>query len=327
MFHLKRKNDMKRFNYINVCLLAMLAMTSCDKTDVDYDAVPASDLALFQIGHYTPITKVATNNIYKIELDGNLLTNDMNVLAYYNTSPGGGVGRFFTTQPGKVNLKFYRGADLTLIYDQNVTLTKGKQNVIVHDYTQPPLVLERNFDIPYPQDPAKASFDTDTIGYIRFVNLMYETDNQPTTLKLQYQYQYILHPLYTIADEKAGKIPEGKKVGDATGDTTKSAWLNVGSPVGFGESTGFQPVPAIKPTYVSQGTTARVDYRITVSAANGGVDGTNVIVNSDGDWILKVVNLAYTDYWSNGVGRYFTHYFAGFRSKATAAAVYQFAEH
>jgi hypothetical protein len=323
MFHFKRKNNMKRFNtIIHVCFGALLVMTSCEKTDIDYDAVPASDLASFQIGHYTPITKVATNNIYKIELDGSLLTNDKNVLAYYNTSPGGGVARFFTAQPGKVNLKFYKGADLTPLYDQDVTLTKGKQNVIVHDYNQPPLVLPRNFDIPYPQDLTKASFDTDTIGYVRFINLMYETDGQPTTLKLQYQYQYTLHPLYTIADEKAGK-----KVGDATSDATKSAWLNLGAPVGFGESTGFQPVPAKKATYVSQGT-ARVDYRIIVSAANGGVSGTNVIVNANGEWLLKVGSstTGYADYWTIGVGRYYTHYFAGFRSKATAVAVYQFGE-
>jgi hypothetical protein len=70
-----------------------------------------------------------------------------------------------------------------------------------------------------------------------------------------------------------------------------------------------------------------VYYRITVSAANGGVSGTNVIVNSDGDWILKVVNAAYSDYWTIGVGKYYTHYFAGFRSKATAVAVKQFGEH
>ncbi|MDR3118877.1 MAG: hypothetical protein LBU44_05595 [Mediterranea sp.] len=322
---------MKRFKFINVCLWVVLILTSCEKTDIDYNAVPVSDMALFQIGHYTPITKVATNNIYKIELNGNLLTNDKNVLAYYNTSPGGGVGRYFMTQPGTVNLKLYKGAGLELIYDQNVTLTKGKQNVIVHDYNQVPLVLERNFDIPYPQDPSKASFDTDTLGYIRFVNLLYETDNQPTTLKLQYQYQYTLHPLYTIADEKAGKIPAGKKVGDTTGDTTKSPWLNLGSPVGFGESTGFQPVPAIKTTYVSQGGGTsggpRVDYRILVSAENGGVAGTNVVVNAAGDWVLKVGSTAFSDYWTNAVGRYFTHYFAGFRSKTTAAALYQFTEH
>jgi hypothetical protein len=305
-------------------------MASCDKTDIDYDAIPASDMALFQIGHYTPVTKAATNNIYKIELNGNLLMNNAAPLLYYNTSPGGGVGRFFTAQPGKVNLKLYQGTSLNLVYDQDVTLIKGKQNVIVHDYNQPPLVLERNFDIPYPQDPTKASFDTDTIGHIRFINLMYETDNQPTTLKLQYQYQYILHPLYTIADEKAGKIPDGKKVGDTTGDTKKSVWFDLGSPVGFGESTGFQPVPAKKSSYITQGSTtsavARVDYRIIVSAANGGVPGTNVIVNANGDWVLNVNGTAYSDFWNNGIGQYITHYFAGFRSKATAAAVYQFVE-
>ena len=153
---------------------------------------------------------------------------------------------------------------------------------------------------------------------------MYENEGQPTTMKLQYQYQYTLHPLYTNADKDAGLIPDGKKVGDATGDATKSAWLNLGSPVAFGESTGFQPVPVKKTTYIAQGA-ARIDLRIVVTAANGGVPGETVMDNVD--WLLKVNGKLYTDYWNITIGRYTTHYFAGLRNKATVVKAYSYAEH
>lgn len=316
---------MKRIIYIiTIGIWAILGMTSCNETDIDFNAIPVSEMAEYQISHYAPVTKDASNNIYKIELDGKLVSNNTNVLAYYNTSPGGGVGRFFVSNPGKVNLKLYQGTELNLVYDQDIILKKGKQNIIVHDYNTPPVILDRDFEGPYPLDPSEAVFDTDTIGYVRFINLMYETDNQPTTMKLQYQYQYTLHPLYTYADRDAGKIPEGMSVGDATGDTTKSPWLNLGEPVGFGESTGFHLVPVKKSTQVAQGA-ARIDYRIVVSAADGGIPGNTVI--DDIDWQLRVNSGAYTDYWNLTVGRYATHYFAGYRTKATEVAVYNFYEH
>lgn len=314
---------MKKIKYISIGLLAAFFMGSCEKMEVDYDAIPVGeDMAQFQIGHYTPVASSAENNIYKVELDGKLLANSTNVLKYYNTIPG--AGRFYYSKPGKVNLKLYQGTDLKLVFDQDVTLIKGKQNVIIHDYNANPLILERNFDIPYPLDPSKATFDTDTIAYIRFVNLMYESEGHPTAMKLQYQYQYTLHPLYTNADKDAGLIPDGKKVGDATGDATKSAWLNLGTPVAFGESTGFQQVPVKKTTYIAQGA-ARIDFRIVVTAANGGVPGETVM--DDVDWLLKINGKFYTDYWTITTGRYTTHYFAGIRSKATFARAYSYTEH
>lgn len=314
---------MKTIKYICIAFLAAFFMGACEKMEVDYDAIPVGDdMAQFQIGHYTPVTTSAENNIYKVELDGKLLTNSTNVLGYYNTIPG--ASRFYYAKAGKVNLKLYQGTDLKLVYNQDVNLVKGKQNVIIHDYNASPIILERNFDIPYPLDPSKATFDTDTIGYIRFINLMYETEGHPTTMKLQYQYQYTLHPLYTNADKNAGLIPDGKEVGDATGDATKSAWLNLGTPVAFGESTGFQPVPVKKTTYIAQGA-ARIDFRIVVTAENGGVPGETVMDNVD--WLLKVNSKLYTDYWNITIGRYTTHYFAGLRNKATVVKVYSYAEH
>ncbi|MDR1742754.1 MAG: hypothetical protein LBR48_02910 [Dysgonamonadaceae bacterium] len=304
-------------------LFAVATIVSCEKNEIDYDAVSVEEMALFQLSHFTPVLRNTDYNIYKVELNGKMLSNETSVLKYYNTNPAAdaSVARFYATQPGTVNLKFYQSTNLNEVYNQNVTLTKGKQNVIVYDYNKPPIVIDRGFDLQYPQDPAKASFDTDTISYVRFINLMFEDDTKPTDMKLQYQYQYTLHPLYTIADEQAGKIPDGKNVGDATGDATKSAWLNLGSPVAFGESTGFQPVPAIKTTYVSQGA-ARVDFRIVVSAANGGVVGETVV--DDKDWQLRVHNgtrfIAYTDFWSQTTGRYQSHYFGGTRTMPTKTA-------
>ncbi|WP_291528929.1 hypothetical protein [Bacteroides sp. UBA939] len=316
---------MKKIIYTGLTFLFGIALASCEKNDIDYDAIPASEMAQIQITHFTPVERKPAFNIYKVELNGKLLSNDKSVLSYYNTNPGphsSYIARFYTTKPGKANLKFYQSTELNEVYNQDVTLKKGKQNVIVYDYSKPPIVLDRDYDISYPLDPAKASYDTDTISFVRFINLMFENDTQPTTMKFQYQYKYTLHPLYTIADEKAGRIPEGKKVGDATRDATKSEWLNLGIPVAFGESTGFLPVPAIKTTYVSQGA-ARVDFRIVVSAENGGVPGETVV--DDVDYQLRVINssskfVAYTDYWSQTTGRYQTHYFGGTRTQPTKTA-------
>jgi hypothetical protein len=146
-------------------------------------------------------------------------------------------------------------------------------------------------------------------------------------LKLQYQYQYTLHPLYTLEDAAAGTIPEGKKVGDATGDATKSAWLNLGEPVAFGENTGWQLVPIKKTSDVTQGS-ARVDFRIKVT--EGGVEGIsmtagdNLLICYDRS-LARTVN-GYTDYWTGTVGRRYYHFFSGYRNVAPGVDIVQFIE-
>jgi hypothetical protein len=147
---------------------------------------------------------------------------------------------------------------------------------------------------------------------------MRESPGVATTLKLQYQYEYVINPLYTLADAAAGKIPAGSKVGDAVplANQKRSGWKNLGSPVGFGENTDWQIVPVKKTSYISQGT-QRVDYRIVV--AQGGEVGVTMTA---GDNLLicaasrttTAATTGFTDYWTGNIGRYAYHFFSGYRA-------------
>jgi hypothetical protein len=312
---------------------------SCEKHIIEHSTEAPLDAnkTEFQLHYFTPVNAVATNNIYKVEINGQLYTNNTTVLSAFNAQPSGAVGKFYTADAGSVNIKLYRltdpnqeysDANLTLVYDQNVTLPAGKKNnVFVHDLTQPPIVIDNGH--PYPVGPR--AYESDTLQWVKFYNFLYEDQNTPTTMKLQYQYQYTLHPIYTLEDEIKGRIPEGKKRGDAADDATiKSPWLNLGAPVGFGESTGWQPVPVKRTAYIAgadptyTGGAPRIDYRIVVSAENGGIPGVTVMNNVD--WVLRRMGVAttlaysaYSDYWTGyvGVGRH--HIFGGCRVKPQAS--------
>jgi hypothetical protein len=314
--------NIKNIKLLSLLLSVVLLAVSCEKHEIDYDATPVDDKALFQLHLMIPVP--AANSAYyvnKIELDDKSITNNNTlVLNTYNAVPSAAVGLFFTTDPGTHNLKLYTGTvstGYTLVYDKNIEFPKGKHNVIVYDYNSLPSII--NNGQPFFND--NKSYDTDTIGFIKFYNLMFENavvkDNvlqggEPTKLKLQYQYQYILHPLYTLADAAAGTIPEGKKVGDTTGDTSRSAWFNLGQPVAFGEATGWERVPVKKSSYISQGA-ANIYYRIFV--AEGGIVGVNM--DADGLLLTNVYNnvslRAYTDYWSLTIGRRTHQFFTGYR--------------
>ncbi|MDR3350802.1 MAG: hypothetical protein LBN98_04050 [Prevotellaceae bacterium] len=281
---------MKQIKYINLLLLIMF-FASCEKHVVDYDTYTLTEnTAEYQLHYFVPVPSAAANNIYKVEVNDDVVTTNAATLVTYNAIPSGGVGRFATVAPGTVNIKLYQltnpslpysDANLTKVYDQNTQLQGGKkQNIFVYDFTQPPIV----FDNGYPYISDRRPYDTDTIAYVKFYNFMFETTDVPTTMKLQYQYQYILHPLYTLEDAQKGVIPEGKKVGDATGDTKRSAWLNIGNPLAFGETTGWQEVVVKKTSYIAQGS-ATIYYRIVVSAENGGVPGVTVMDSND--WVLR----------------------------------------
>jgi hypothetical protein len=334
--------------YISLFLLTALIVGSCEKHIIEHStgAPIQENKAEFQLHYFVPVNGGdATYNIYKVEINGQLYTNNTNVLVTFNAQPAGAVGKFYTADAGAVSIKLYQLIDankpygddnLKLVYDQNVTLPAGKkQNVFVHDFSKPPIVLDNGH--PYPVGPH--AYESDTLQWVKFYNFLYEDQNTPTTMKLQYQYQYTLHPIYTLEDKLNGRIPDGKNLGDATGDATKSAWLNLGAPVGFGETTGWQPVPVKRtvykagadPTYT--GGAPRVDYRIVVSAENGGIPGVTVMDGTN--WILRQMTSsttlnygAYSDYWTGyvGVGRH--HIFGGCRVKPaasfTAAAVRSF---
>ncbi|MDR0541159.1 MAG: hypothetical protein LBH19_02980 [Dysgonamonadaceae bacterium] len=314
---------MKKLKYTGMILMAALLVMSCDKHEIEFDARSASDVALVQIHNEIPVPSGTAYNFLKVELNGVDVTYGNKVtLSSWNTIPTA-LGRYYSTNTGEATIKLYQGTALNPVYEQKVTLKTGKQGVILYDYNKPPLIVEE----PDNYIPDRPSYDTDTIEYVRFFNLMQEEPGVNSDLKLQYQYQYTLHPLYTLADEASGTIPAGKNVGDATGDAAKSDWINMGDPVAFGENTGWQLVPVKKTSYVTQGS-ARIDYRIKVT--QGGVEGASMTA---GDNLLicydrssaRTVN-GYTDYWTGTVGRRYYHFFSGYRKVTPGVDIVQFIE-
>ena len=314
---------MKIFKYITLLSLVMLVVLSCEVEPIEYDAKAIQD-AEFQLHYFEPVTPGKTDfYMYEIRINDQLVINNTSPLNSYNALPSGGIGRYFTAPEGEVNIKLYQDTSKVLVYDKNVIMKPGKQNVVVHDLQQPPVV----FDTEYPFVNDRKSYYTDTIGHVKFYNFLYEAKGKPTTLKLQYQYQYILHPLYTEEDRDNGLIPEGKEVGDDTKDATRSPWINLGSPVAFGETTGWQPVPVKKSSFLAQGA-ANIYYRILVTS--GGEVG--VTMNDNGILLARSTGSgyplnAYNDYWALTVGRRVHHFFSGVRSAAPGSAVRQFWAH
>jgi hypothetical protein len=278
---------MKILMYISLVLVVAFSV-SCTKNEVEYNTTPIGEMAEFQLHYFVPVTAVAANNINKVLINGQLYSNRKAPLSTYNAIPSGSVGRFFMVEPGTVNIKLYTGAtDTTLVrvYNKNVTLTKGKQNVFVHDTAQSASVFDNGF--PY---TTNVTMDTDSTCWVKFYNLLYETagvPNVPTALRLQYQ---------MIDPRNAANL------------------INIGPPVSFGETTGWQVVKVIKDTYNSTGS-RRVDYRIKVVDAGGVVLGDLQIRNSSG------VYVSYADYWTAFIGRRYHHTLSGFRAATPGAAV------
>lgn len=281
---------MKKLRNILAITWAALFLASCEKQELSYQAEKIDDgTAQFQLFFMNPIAAVATNNINKVELNGQLLTNQTAPLNVSNFIPNGAVSKFYATQAGSANLKLYQGAvtSMDLAYDQTVNFPAGKHQLFIHDFTQPPVIL------PYPMPfPSVTTEHTGTTAWIRFYNFMYEAEGVPTTLKLQYQWQY------TTDNE--------------TGD--KSDWFNLGSPVSFGEATGWEPVTVNKTVEISAGT-ARIDYRIRLIGADGSDQGS-LLVGTAG-------TTEYSDWWNAQVGRIYNHVFAGYRTGTPAVGIKQ----
>jgi hypothetical protein len=318
--------NMKKLKYLSFILLTAFVVMSCEKHEITFDSRSASDVALVQFHNEIPVPSGTAYNFLKVELNGIDVTHGNKVtLSSWNTIPDQ-LGRYYSTSTGMATVKLYQGTAMNLVYEQSVPLNAGKQGLILYDYNQPPLV------VPEPDNyiPDRASYDTDTVGYVRFFNLMREDATTPSNLKLQYQYQYNINPIYTLEDEAAGRIPAGKSVGNAVvapDVVRRSEWLNLGPPVAFGENTDWQIIPIKKVTYVSQGA-ARIDYRIKV--VEGGVEGVtmtagdNLLICYDrGD--ARISN-GYTDYWTETVGRRYPHFFSGYRAVTPGVDIVQFIE-
>lgn len=285
---------MKTLNNILLIFISLFLFSGCEKNVVEYPAIKVdeSNIAQFQIYYMVPIVTGTANNINKVELNGKLLTNETTPLNTYNFIPSGAVSKFFTTTPGNVNLKLHRGpiTNLTLAYDQNFDLPAGRHNMVIHDFNQPPILVPHNIPL-----PSVTTEFTGTTAWVKFSNWLYETNGVPTTLNLQYQFQYVV-------DNQTAE---------------KSQWANLGSPVSFGESTGWEPVTVNKTVEISAGT-ARIDYRIRMIGPDGSDQGSLMLRNSAGSMV------EYADWWNAQIGRVYHHNLAGYRTITPVASVRQF---
>jgi hypothetical protein len=267
---------MRTLKYLSLVILTLLFI-SCEKNEIKFDCRPAGNAAEFQLHYMVPVVATAANYITRVEVNGQLISNSTNILTTYNGIPGGAVGRFYTADPGATNVKMYFKGKInvdSLVYDQNATLTTGKQNVFVHSFTQPPVVLENGY--PFESNTTTV---TDSTAWVKFYNFLYETSGVPTTLRIQYQYL----------------------------DTRTNLPVNIGSPLYFGETTGWQPVTVVKTDKVSAGSRT-VYFNMRVIDASGIDQGKLKTMNTSGSFV------DYSDYWTLFIGRRYHHIFAGFRA-------------
>jgi len=264
--------------------MMLVLAASCDKNEVEYNTESISDMAEFQLHYFVPVTATTTNNIYKVVVDGDTIANKTAPLTTYNAIPNGSVGRFYTVKPGKINIKLYMSAALTLVYDKDVTLNVGKQNIFVYDFNKDPII----FDNGYPYQ-ANLTENTDSTCYVKFYNFLYETTGATSTLKLQYQY----------ADPRTGAL------------------VNIGKPVSFGETTGWQPVKIVKSLFNSSGY-CNISYKIKVVNADGSIGDDLMLWNSNKKYV------AYTATVSEYIGRRYHHILGGMRSALPIASTRQF---
>ncbi|MBR6540426.1 MAG: hypothetical protein IKT74_02725 [Bacteroidales bacterium] len=265
---------MKILKYLAYSLVLGLMLASCTKHEILPPTDPAQN-AEFQLHYFEPVVNQASNYIDSVFVNGILYSsvNGSGQLTPYNGVPGGSTGRFFSVAAGEVNFKFYRKDQV--VYDKTCTLNPGKQNVIVHDMNLAPIVLDNQFPYPHTSKWTPGSiYTTDSISSIKFINLLYEAPGQPYDGALQYQWK---HP------------------------RTKE-WINLGTPVRFGEATNREIITIVKEVYNSSGY-CRIDYRI---------------LDENGD-ILQVRNSSgkmvdYSDYWTGYIGQAKMHFFRGFRT-------------
>jgi hypothetical protein len=107
----------------------------------------------------------------------------------------------------------------------------------------------------------------------------------PTTLRLQYKRQ----------------------------DHFTNDWVDVGTPISFGECTDWQTIVIKRPSGVSAGS-ARVDYRIHIIDTDG-ADLGRLQTRGTGSTYSS-----YTDWWTCYIGRHQMHIFKGYRQNNTLRA-------
>ena len=262
---------MKFFKYLTYSLALMLMVVSCDKHEILYPTEPAPD-AEFQLHYFEPIKNASDNYIHEVYLNGKLIANAAGgaTLLPYNGLPG--YAKFYATNSGNNTLQLFRDGEE--IYKADINLSKGKQNVIVHDMNSAPVIIDNQYPYQHVSGAGSAAtWGTDSLATVMFINLLYEDGVNPYEGKLQYEW----------------KNPRTKE------------WLPIGEPVGFGEATQRTQILVVKEIFNSQGA-CRIDYRILDE--NGDV---LQVGNSKG----KLSD--YSDYWNATIGRSYMHFFRGNR--------------
>lgn len=273
---------MKILKYIPLALVA-LGLVSCEKHEITFPMHNVNDMAQVQLHYFVPMATSTANNIFKVELGDQVIVqpNNAAVISTNNGTPGGAGGRFYTVKDTETTLRYYKGASHELVYDRNIKLIPNrKQNVIVYDFDKDPLIIDTGYGEDGFSFDVTPTYQTDSVGYIRFYNLLYESPGVPYQGKLQYQSRYRSKWL--------------------NNDWTE--WRNVGKPVGFGECTDWETVSFDRPQGASYGNT-NIYYRLLDE------DGNELqIMNASG----KYVN--YSDYWGLYVGRRNQHFLRGYRT-------------
>ncbi|MDR1983323.1 MAG: hypothetical protein LBQ28_00630 [Prevotellaceae bacterium] len=277
---------MKILKYSLSLVVMLFVITSCEKHEIKFtQEIPfnSETQAAFELNYIVNLTTDASNNITKVELNDEIIYRSD--ITPYNCAPnvGGTAGRFFIVNKGKSNIKLYQGVspNYTLVYDNEFDLDGGKYyNVFIHSFKQAPIVINNGY--PYKKDPVHK----DSCGYVRFYNFLYETDSTPTTLRLQY-----------------------KRLDHFTADK----WVDVGTPVAFGECTDWETIVIKRPTGIVNGS-VRVDYRIHIIDDQGNDMGRLQIRGTGSSYSN------YSDWWTCYIGRFQHHIFKGYRAKNTLRA-------
>lgn len=282
---------MKKILFSILAIAAVFALTFCTKHKIEFDAEKyTGNEAEIQLHYMEPIANLAANNIDSTYINGQLYANvkGSGTLYCFNGLPGGATGRFYRVPAGDVNIKLMRKG--VVVYDRNCTLTTGKQNVIIHNLKEDPIVLDNKH--PYWDYSAPAHVDnwgTDSVCKVMFINLVYEsvTYNQDGTIESATPYR--------------GKIQyQGKRNGE-------SEYFNVGEPVAFGEATDRVEIIVHKSVFNSSGY-QRIDYRMLTESGD-------VFQKWNGS---KYVN--YSDYWNGYIGRVYMHFMTGNRTQPIKSA-------
>jgi hypothetical protein len=297
---------MKKIIFSILAIAAVVSLSSCTKHKMHFDVTELpDDVAEFQLIYMEPVTTAAANNIDSVFVNGQLYSNSKGsgtLYPYsgipYNSGNTNTHTWFFAANAGSNHFQFYRGENI--IYDQNITLKKGKQCVIFYDLTKDPIIIE--LQTPYWADRyngvtvSGATWNTDSVIKLQFINLLFETPGVPYVGTLQYQYKRSGNILDPITGAVIGPEPE--------------VWYNMGEPVAFGETTGFQMVVVHKQTFNSSGN-QRLDYRILTETGDE-------LMKWNGSRMVK-----YTDYWNGYIGRVYMHFFRGNRTVSPVCNVTQ----